>query len=239
MHSDFRTSLYDNYVSAFKGEPCLSAEPSFAWWDHKYLPLLKDVDRAAPVLDIGCGSGGLLAYLQRRGFSRARGIDVSVEQVERARQRGVEVERADALTYLAMHQSEFAAIVAVDVFEHFERAETMDLAQRIYAALQPRGRLLVQTANGAGLFPRQVIYGDLTHLTIFTPESIGQLLRPIGFGEMRVYEAGPIPLRIRGRIDVALWAAIKMLANTVRSVETGKRQSIWTENFICTAIKPL
>jgi hypothetical protein len=83
-----------------------------------------------------------------------------------------------------------------------------------------------------------VIYGDLTHVTIFTPQSLAQLLRPVGFVDLAFYETGPIPIRLRGKLDVALWRSIKGLANLVRSIETGKRQSIWTENFICVALKP-
>src|SRR5207302_8404055 len=105
-------------------------------------------------------------------------------------------------------------------------------------ALKPNGRLLVQTANGAGLFSRQVIYGDLTHLTIFTPQSLAQLLRGVGFVDLSFYESGPIPIRLRGKLDVALWSALKAVANVIRSIETGKHQQIWTENFICRAFKP-
>ncbi len=234
---DFRAALYGRYVSGFKGEPNLAGEVSFAWWDHKYLPLLDDLERSAPVLELGCGAGGLLAYLERRGFSHARGIDISAEQVAQARERGVNAEVGDAFELLEANQGTFAAILAVDVLEHFARDELIKLAPLLHAALKPGGRLLVQTANGAGLFPRQVIYGDLTHMTIFTPESLAQLLRPIGFGDFGFYETGPIPIRLRGKIDVALWAGLKAVANAVRSVETGKRQAIWTENFICRAFK--
>ena len=45
-------------------------------------------------------------------------------------------------------------------------------------------------------------------------------------------------MRLRGRLDVLLWAAVKQVANAVRYVETGKRQAIWTENLICCAVKP-
>jgi hypothetical protein len=114
----------------------------------------------------------------------------------------------------------------------------VQLAPLIFAALEPHGRLLVQTANGAGLLPGQIIFGDLTHQTVFTPESLAQLLRPAGFTGLRFYETGPIPLRLRGRLNVALWSAIKLAANTIRYIETGKRQAIWTENFICLAFKP-
>lgn len=238
MSQDFRERLYGSYVSRFKGAPDLSVDSSFVWWDHKYLPLLHDLDRAAPILEIGCGSGGLLAYLERRGFSHARGIDLSLEQVELATQRRVTAERANAIDYLRYHASMLAAILAVDVLEHLDRQELTRLAPLLYSALEPGGRLLVQTANGAGLFPRQVIYGDLTHLTIFTPESLAQLLKGAGFSNLSFYETGPIPIRLRGKLDVLLWRAIKQVANSVRKIETGKLQSIWTENFICLAFKP-
>jgi 2-polyprenyl-3-methyl-5-hydroxy-6-metoxy-1,4-benzoquinol methylase len=236
--ADFRQALYRRYVSTFKADLKLGAEPSTAWWDHKYLPLLHGLDASAAIVEIGCGGGELLAYLGRRGFSHAVGIDISAEQVTLARARGVQAELADAFEYLAQRAEAFDAVVAIDVLEHLTRDELLRLAPVVLSALRPGGRLLVQTANGAGLLSRQVIYGDLTHVTVFTPQSLAQLLRPTGFGELAFYETGPVPIRLRGRLDAALWSAIKGVANLVRRIETGKRQSIWTENFICVAFKP-
>src|SRR5215212_11190511 len=147
MTSDFRAQLYERYVSTFKGAD-LATEGAFDWWDHKYLPLLADLARDVPILDIGCGSGGLLAYLARRGFSHARGIDISAEQVALARQRGVIADQGNAMDMLVDRPQAYAAIFAVDVFEHFARAEVHDLASLIYSALRPDGRLVIQTANG-------------------------------------------------------------------------------------------
>ena len=230
----FREQLYGHYVSAFKGDAAHGAD---AWWRYKYLPLLRGVRREADILDIGCGGGELLAFLGRHGFSYARGVDISAEQVALARLRGINAEVRDAFDALSERQS-YDLVIAVDVLEHFSRDELLRLAPLLFGALKPGGRLLVQTANGAGLFPRQVIYGDLTHLTIFTPDSLAQLLRPCGFDALTFYETGPIPLRVRGKLNVALWHALKAVANAIRTVETGKRQSIWTENFICLARRP-
>jgi SAM-dependent methyltransferase len=246
--ADFRGGLYRRYVSAFKGERLQTGEGAHAWWDVKYLPLLGGLARDAAVLEIGCGAGELLAYLGQRGFSQATGLDISTEQVALAQRRGVHAVVGDVFEVLtdqapgdgapAVGTRTYAAIVAVDVFEHFSRDELTRLAPLLYQALQPGGRLLVQTANGAGLFPGQVIYGDLTHMTIFTPQSLGQLLRPTGFTNLAFDETGPVPIRLRGRLDTALWKTITAIASTVRHIETGKHQTIWTENFLCLAFKP-
>jgi SAM-dependent methyltransferase len=230
----FRDALYRHYVSGFKR----SANPmSHVWWEHKYLPLLRDLARAAPILEIGCGGGELLAFLAQHGFRNIRGVDISAEQVALAQGRGVDARAADVFDALP-GQGGLAAIIAVDLLEHLTRDELLRLAPLLFNALAPGGRLLIQTANGAGLFPRQVIYGDLTHLTIFTPDSLAQLLRPCGFADLRFYEAGPIPIRVRGRLNVIAWRIITTFANAIRQIETGKRQSIWTENFLCLAFKP-
>jgi len=227
----FRDALYEQYASTFKGR---QNAPSRAWWEHKYVPLLAGLPSDARILEIGCGAGELLSFLIAKGFRNTRGIDISAEQVALARSRGVEAEVGDAFEL----KGSYEAIIAVDVLEHFTRDELLRLAPLLFTALQPGGRLLIQTANGAGLFPRQVIYGDLTHMTIFTSDSLAQLLRPCGFADLSFYETGPIPLRVTGRLNVALWQVTKLLANAVRQIETGKSQRIWTENFICLAHRP-
>lgn len=238
MQPVYRDHLYSQYVSAFKGATHTAEEDASVWWDHKLRPLLDGVSRDARMLDLGCGSGLLLAYLRSRGFSHARGVDISAEQITLAQARGVDAVRGDAFEHLKASNCTYAAILAIDVLEHFTRDEDLRLAQLAFEALEPGGRLLLQTANGAGLFPGQVIYGDLTHQTIFTPESLGQLLRSVGFLNLSFYETGPIPIRLHGKVDFAVWSAIKAVASAIRHVETGKRQSIWTENFICRAFKP-
>jgi SAM-dependent methyltransferase len=221
-------------VSDFKGT---AGAPSHVWWEHKYLPLLAGLAKDAPILDIGCGGGELLAFLAQHGFGNGRGVDISAEQVALAQSRGVNAHVADIFDELRQPHV-LGAIIAVDVLEHLTRDELVRLTPLLFEALAPGGRLLIQTVNGAGLFPRQVIYSDLTHQTILTPESLAQVLRPCGFTDLRFFETGPIPIRLRGRLNVVLWQVLKLLANAVRKVETGKAQSIWTENFLCLAFKP-
>jgi len=235
--TNFRSVLYERYVSAFKAETTRqdpAARASYAaWCDHKVLPFVDDLPRDARVLELGCGPGDLLDWLRGRGFTAARGIDVSAEQVALARARGLGAEVADVFEHLERSRDRVDAILAFDFVEHFDRDELMRLVPAVRDALVDGGRLVVQTPNGAGLFPGSVIFGDLTHLTIFSPDSLRQLLRVHGFDGFRFAETGPVPKNAVGLVRGALWACLRAVAGFVRRVETGRPQAVWTENFLC------
>ena len=234
---DFRKTLYQSYVTKFKVEQILMDERTlksfWAWYEYKYLPLLAGLEHDSLILELGCGPGYLLEFLKNRGFSSVEGIDVSEEQIRIAAGRGLNVKVADVFEYLISKQEAFNAIIAIDFIEHFTKEELLQLLPSIHRALKQDGKLIIQTPNGQGLFPNQVIYGDLSHLTIFTPDSLKQILCLAGFDGITFYETGPVPKRLKGKIRTILWRLIKRLANTIRIIETGKKQEIWTENLIC------
>lgn len=239
---DFRHDLYRRYVSAFAIHHSRVDERVLAtYWrrcEHWFLPHLDGLERGGRVLELGCGPGYLLEFLQRRGFTSAEGIDISEEQVQRAAARGLKARVADAFDALAAEEGSLAAVVAIDFVEHFTREEVLRLFAAIHRALKPGGRLLIQTPNGAGLLPGSVVHGDLTHLTIFTAWSLGQALRFAGFDEIVCREMAPVPIGIKERIRCLLWKLVKACANLVRRIEVGHGQTLWTENFICSCRKP-
>ena len=238
---DFRDGLYRQYVTGFKGlEQARDArflERYLEWCVFKYGPLLAQVDRNAPVLEIGCGSGNLLLYLAEEGFTKARGIDISEEQVQIALGHGLDAARADVFDFLLEAQSKFHVVFAIDFVEHFEKGELLELLRLIHGVLDTDGRLIIQTPNGQGLFSRQVMYADFTHLTILSPSSLRQALHITGFCDVHFEETGPVPKNLVGRARIMLWKAVKSVANLIRAIETGKTQRIWTENLICIARK--
>lgn len=237
--ADFRAELYRRYVSTFRGSRVHLEGPAGrayqVWCERKYLPRLSGLPPDAPILELGCGAGFLLEFLERQGFRDVLGIDVSTEQIAVAVERGLPAEVADAFDYLPTRPRHFWAIIAIDFLEHFTREEVLRLLPLIHAALRPGGRLIVQTANGQGLMPNQVIYGDFTHLTIFSPESLAQVLRVCGFERIECFETGPAAGTLRDNARVLLWEVVKMAANTVRRIESARPQRIWTQNFIACA----
>jgi SAM-dependent methyltransferase len=237
----FRTVLYSRYVSAFKGDAAVREGAALAsyrnWWWYRLGPLLAELPRDARILELGCGAGTLLELLRDRGFTRVEGVDVSAEQIALAVARGVSAQVADARELLASNPGVYAAILACDFIEHFDRDELLELTATIHRALAPRGRLILHTPNGEGLMSGQVIFGDLTHLTIFTPSSLEQLLRVTGFTDFAFSESGPAPLGLRGRLRVLAWRLVRGVANLVRRVETGEQRTLWTETMFCSCRK--
>jgi 2-polyprenyl-3-methyl-5-hydroxy-6-metoxy-1,4-benzoquinol methylase len=247
--SDFRTELYERYVSTFKGD-AQDAEASsgtaisapdlgdyLGWFQYKYLPLFEGLPADSRILELGCGPGDMIDFLGQSGFSAVEGIDLSPEQIRIATNRGLTARVADVFEFLASSQQKYRVILAFDFVEHFSKDELVRLVPAMHAALEPGGHLLLQTANGQGLFPGQVAYGDLTHLTIFTPESLMQILRLWNFEDFRFVETGPVPVTVNGKIRLLAWKLITWCANQIRKIESGKTQEIWTENMICRCTK--
>src|SRR4028118_2116422 len=56
-----------------------------AWWGD-VLPK----DQSKPILDLGCGWGGFLAFLQTQGYTNLTGVDSSAQQVEIAHRLGLD-----------------------------------------------------------------------------------------------------------------------------------------------------
>lgn len=107
---------------------------------------LTDLDRrlddGAPVLDLGCGNGEPAGRILAPTHPYT-GVDISVEQLARARQLVPHGELVHGdFTELDFGAESFQAVVSVYVFNHVPRAELPPLLSRIVEWLTPGGYLL-------------------------------------------------------------------------------------------------
>lgn len=102
---DFRKSLYERYVSSFKGKDMQfdsgAQKSHLKWCEYKYRPLLEGLPTESKILELGCGPGNMLRFLTRCGYTQVKGIDLSEEQIEIARRYGNDAEVADVFEYLS------------------------------------------------------------------------------------------------------------------------------------------
>ncbi len=241
---DFRSELYSKYFSTFTkfiGEEDLFDKKTknvlFTIYKKWYLPIIKRFPKNVAVLDIGCGTGHMLNFLKKEGFQNLYGIDISEELIKLTREKGINADVYDIFNFLGINKKKFDVVFGLDIIEHFYKDELFGLFKGLNNILNDNGIIIIHTPNGDGLFPQHIIYGDLTHLTIFNSNSLSQILRSTGFTKIRCSETGPTSKNFKGIIRIILWKIIRLVFQSIRIVETGGSEKILTQDFICIAHK--
>jgi 2-polyprenyl-3-methyl-5-hydroxy-6-metoxy-1,4-benzoquinol methylase len=149
----------------------------------RYVDLLR---RHAPsggrVLDVGCGTGAVLAKLAAEPTWECEGVDVSEEAVREAAAFATAA-RADAAD-LPFQAGEFDALLLLDVLEHTDSPR--HVLQEARRVTRDGGVLIVSTPNAGS--PLRIVLGkrwhglaDETHVYFFTRFTLEQLLRASGW----------------------------------------------------------
>jgi O-antigen chain-terminating methyltransferase len=144
---------------------------------------VEDFREAAPVLDIGCGRGELLALLREAGIE-ARGIDADADMVAFARGESLDVEQADLLEYLErVDAGSLGGIFMGQVVEHLPPAVLVRALELAAQKLRQGGVLVAETINPLSPIALRNYYADLTHAQPLVPETLELLARQSGFAE--------------------------------------------------------
>ena len=142
---------------------------------------VEDLRDHAPVLDVGCGRGELLALLRDAGVE-ARGIDTDPDMVDYARGEGLDVEQADALGYLEqLDDDALGAVFAGQVVEHLPPNALVRFLELARAKLSPGGLFVAETINPLSPIAIRHYFADLTHAQPLVPETLELLARQAGF----------------------------------------------------------
>lgn len=149
-----------------------------------YLPR----DKAAPILDVGCGWGQCLWWLREKGFNNIHGIDIGREQEAHGRSIGLDVTCVrDSTGFLENLDSKYELITMNHIIEHVPADEGLKMLRAAYGALRPGGRIIVQTPNLCTIGANWGRYIEITHVTGYTESSLHQILNMAGFGGIELF----------------------------------------------------
>jgi len=103
--------------------------------------LLEKENRAARILDIGCGGGPLLLELIKKGLINIYGIDISTNAISKCKERGLDNVLVMDGNSPDFEKATFDIIIASDSLEHLENdVQALDNWNKI---LQTDGQLIV------------------------------------------------------------------------------------------------
>ena len=146
------------------------------------------------VLDVGCGTGDVVAFLAEQGFDAA-GIELSPRAVQQAQQRGLDVrcisvDEASA-EVAAGNRKRYDAITLIHVLEHVADAPAMIRDCRnmlapdgVLAVIVPNDFSALQRAAEQCVQKREWWVAIPDHVNYFDFESLARLLGGFGFDEL-------------------------------------------------------
>ena len=239
----YRDRLYSNYGHDFQDagetfdrEGALRWGRACAYHLRGWIPERKD----ARILDLACGAGRLLFFFSERGYKNLTGVDISPDQVVLARHVTPNVGQESVLDHLESNPASYDVITGYDIVEHFYKDEALRFLDGCLGALQPGGRLILQTPNADSPWGSMLRYGDFTHEICFNPHSLTRLLRMVGFKDIEVREAGPVAWgsSLTSSVRYLIWQMIRLGICIWNLAETGAAGGgVWTRVFLISGVK--
>lgn len=187
MATTHTADLYEGYAEV-KGWTGQDSAVEFPFFDH--LAMLAGM-KPGRLLEVGFGEGFLLDWAKARGYD-ASGNDILPSMVEAARLRGLDV-RLGTLKAGHFAERSFDWILAMDVLEHLTTEQIIEHLTLFRALLRPGGKVVARFPNGASPFFGVHQYGDFTHLTPLSPESLDQLAARAGMTVSQELRLRPYP----------------------------------------------
>jgi len=90
--------------------------------------------------------------------------------------------------------------------------------------------LIAQTPNGEIPFHDRLSYGDFIHDTVFTANSLNQILKTIGLCKAKVYPLTPVVTGFKSLVKSLLWKGIRGLLMLRAPVGKGSASGSFTQN---------
>ncbi|OGS45232.1 MAG: hypothetical protein A2539_10400 [Elusimicrobia bacterium RIFOXYD2_FULL_34_15] len=241
MDIKLKGSIYDNYNKHLSNYEDVSIKGLERWKNYYHINYNRFLpsDKNAKILDIGCGHGRLLYYLKSRGYHNIHGIDISSQQIKAAIQNGFDsVECASAFDFLNNKREEYDAIIMIDILEHIEKSEELQLLNKVHNALKINGRVILQLPNALSLF-NEFLYQDITHETAFTSGSARQILDIAGFKNINIYSVMPPSHGLKRLVASLMWWLFwqNLIRFYMLSVNGNLMGDVYTGNLMAIAEK--
>jgi 2-polyprenyl-3-methyl-5-hydroxy-6-metoxy-1,4-benzoquinol methylase len=186
--------LREYYPPAYYGRPPEDS-PSYRW----RLSQLQKHAGKGKLLDYGCGSGGFLKYLRKKGWD-VYGLDASPWAVRIAGETLGDRVRLTSSTETGFPDDSFDIVCLFEVFEHLpDPASSLREFQRI---LKPNGHLLFSVPNFSSW--ERILFGPWfngldapRHLYQFTPRTVGKLLEKAGLKSVKIQSVNARQIQVR------------------------------------------
>lgn len=147
------------------------------------------ISKKSCILDLGCGYGSFLYFLQSHQYGNVTGVDLSTEEINLCNKffKSYKFFQADIFDYINNTKDKFDVIYLSHVLEHIKKERVVEFLESVKNILTTNGFFILIVPNSAAYFNSAANrYGDLTHEVGFTDKSLKQVLMTAGFSSIEI-----------------------------------------------------
>lgn len=137
------------------------------------------INKKCKILDLGCGYGSFLCFLQSLNYANVTGLDISTEELAVCKRifKSYNFIQKDIFEFMDNTTEKFDVIYLSHVLEHIAKDKLFDFLGGIKKLLNDDGFLIIIVPNSGAYFHSGVArYVDITHEIGFTDKSLRQAL---------------------------------------------------------------
>jgi len=200
----------------------------------RFLP--KDIN--SQIIDLGCGAGHFLYFLNSLGYKKISGVDISEDQIEQARRKvNANLFSAGVFEFLNSDKNQYDLIVCNHLIEHFSIEEFEKLIKIMLERLSANGKIIITTPNGSSIWAGYSFFSDITHKHLYTAESFLGLLYDLPVN-LDFFEEGSAPYDIPSTLRWLLWKTRLVYLKILFLIDVGpwrnkSKPMIFSSNLIC------
>lgn len=149
----------------------------------------KRIEKNCNILDLGCGYGSFLFFLQSNGYNNVAGLDLSPEEIDICRRyfKSYRFYQEDIFKFINSTREKFDVIYISHVIEHIKKENLFEFLGGVKKILKDDGIFIIIVPNSGAYFNSAANrYGDLTHEIGFTDLSLRQALKVANFSNIEL-----------------------------------------------------
>jgi O-antigen chain-terminating methyltransferase len=173
-----------------------------------YLPFLDAILRITnkpQAIDLGCGRGEWLEYLQGLGFN-ARGVELDEGMLEACQELGLSAKKGEMIEFIrTLPDASCMVVSAFHVVEHIRFEDVKIFVQEALRVLQPGGLLIMETPNPENIVvATRNFYLDPTHQNPIPPDLLHFVSEHAGFSRSKIVRLQEPP-ELREKPEVSIY----------------------------------
>lgn len=226
MKEEYRREIFKNYRKTAREYISVSIkdyERRVKFYKLRFKEIM-NLPKNSCILDLGCGEGFFLYFMEKMKFTELWGVDISQEQINIAKKycQRAKFVKDDLKNFLKNCNQNFDLIMMDNVLEHFKKDEVFEVLKLVYERLNDSGNLIICVPNAGSIWGITMGFIDFTHEVFFTPFSLQEVLVANGFEVVKMKgDAYPLPLDPLSTIRSVFYFPLRFLTKILTLIMCG------------------